>query len=264
MSDKRQKNQLELAFEERSRGEAPVSSGEGTESLTATRRTEGPAGGDRLMEAVCERENCEQALRPVQANKGSAGIDPMSVEQLPVYLREHWPEIREQLFSGTYRPQPVKRVEIPKPDGGMRKLGIPTVTMVDDLASYLRGWHGYYGHCQTPSVLQELERWYRRPDCGRCSGNSGNVAGCDLPSYVVGAWGGPWQLKPPAASMVRGGSPTRWRFPSHCPTRTLLRWVFQDWSAVVRSSTRRTAVYGTRTHGGVTGKAGDRLPMSIR
>ena len=162
MSDKRQKNQLELAFEERSRGEAPVSSGEGTESLTATRRTEGPAGGDRLMEAVCERENCEQALRPVQANKGSAGIDPMSVEQLPVYLREHWPEIREQVFSGTYRPQPVKRVEIPKPDGGMRKLGIPTVTMVDDLASYLRGWHGYYGHCQTPSVLQELERWYRR------------------------------------------------------------------------------------------------------
>ena len=61
----------------------------------------------------------------------------MSVEQLPVYLREYWPEIREQVFSGTYRPQPVKRVEIPKPDGGMRKLGIPTVTMVDDLASYL-------------------------------------------------------------------------------------------------------------------------------
>ena len=127
MSDKRQKNQLELAFEESGRGEVPVASREGTESLVAKRRTEGPAGTERLMEAVWERENCEQALRRVQANKGSAGIDRMSVEQLPVYLREHWPEIREQLFSGTYRPQPVKRVEIPKPDGGMRKLGIPTV-----------------------------------------------------------------------------------------------------------------------------------------
>ena len=127
MSDKRQKNQLELAFEESGRGEAPVASGEGTESLVAKRRTEGPAGTERLMEVVCERENCEQALRRVQAKKGSAGIDRMSVEQLPAYLREHWPEIREQLFSGTYRPQPVKRVEIPKPDGGMRKLGIPTV-----------------------------------------------------------------------------------------------------------------------------------------
>lgn len=127
MSDKRQKNQLELAFEETGRGESPVSSGEGTESLTATRRTEGPAETNRLMEAVCERENCEQALRRVQANKGSAGIDRMSVEQLPDYLREHWLEIREQLRSGTYKPQPVRRVEIPKPDGGMRKLGIPTV-----------------------------------------------------------------------------------------------------------------------------------------
>jgi hypothetical protein len=64
------------------------------------------------MEEVCERENCLQALKRVKSNKGSAGIDGMTVEELPIYLREHWPAIREQLLSGTYKPQPVKRVEI--------------------------------------------------------------------------------------------------------------------------------------------------------
>ena len=68
-----------------------------------------------------------QALKRVKSNKGSAGIDGMSVEELPGYLKEHWPAIREQLLGGTYRPQPVRRVEIPKPDGGVRQLGIPTV-----------------------------------------------------------------------------------------------------------------------------------------
>jgi RNA-directed DNA polymerase len=79
------------------------------------------------MEEVCELENCKQALRRVKANKGSPGIDGMTVEQLPGHLKEHWPAIREQLLNGTYKPQPVKRVEIPKPDGGVRKLGIPTL-----------------------------------------------------------------------------------------------------------------------------------------
>jgi RNA-directed DNA polymerase len=79
------------------------------------------------MEEVCERKNCEQALARVKSNKGSAGTDGMTVEELPAYLKKHWPTIREQLLSGTYKPQAVKRVEIPKPDGGMRKLGIPTV-----------------------------------------------------------------------------------------------------------------------------------------
>jgi RNA-directed DNA polymerase len=79
------------------------------------------------MEEICERENCKQALRRVKSNKGSPGTDGMTVEQLPGHLKEHWPAIREQLLSGTYRPQPVRRVEIPKPDGGVRKLGIPTV-----------------------------------------------------------------------------------------------------------------------------------------
>ena len=78
------------------------------------------------MEEVCERHNLKRALRRVRSNKGSPGIDGMTVEELPGYLREHWPVIREQLLHGTYHPQPVKRVEIPKRDGGgARKLGIP-------------------------------------------------------------------------------------------------------------------------------------------
>ncbi len=127
MSDKRQKNQLELAFMTEDAGEAPRTVEEGTESLAAKHGTESPAIGEQLMEEVCERENCKQALARVKANKGSAGVDGMTVQQLPEYLKQHWPAIREQLLSGTYKPQPVRRVEIPKPDGGVRKLGIPTV-----------------------------------------------------------------------------------------------------------------------------------------
>jgi RNA-directed DNA polymerase len=127
MSGKRQKNQLVLAFLAEDRGEAPRTAEEGTESFVAKRRTESLAIGGEWMEEVCERENCKQALARVKANKGSAGVDGMTVEQLPEHLREHWPAIREELLSGTYRPQPVRRVEIPKPDGGVRKLGIPTV-----------------------------------------------------------------------------------------------------------------------------------------
>ena len=127
MDDKRQKNQLVLAFLEEDRGEALKCLPEGTESSTGKRGTESPAITEQLMEEVCERENCKQALKRVKANKGSAGVDGMTVQQLPEFLKQHWPAIREQLLSGTYKPQPVRRVEIPKPDGGVRKLGIPTV-----------------------------------------------------------------------------------------------------------------------------------------
>jgi len=127
MNDKRQKNQLVLAFMEEDRGEAPKGLQEGTESFAAKREAESPAIGEQLMEEVCGRENCKQALARVKANKGSPGVDGMTVHELTGYLKQHWPEIREQLQSGTYKPQPVKRVEIPKPDGGVRKLGIPTV-----------------------------------------------------------------------------------------------------------------------------------------
>jgi RNA-directed DNA polymerase len=150
----------------------------------------------------------------------------MTVDQLPGYLKQHWPTIRAHLLNGNYKPQPVKRVEIPKPDGGVRKLGVPTVLdrfiqqavmqqksavarpwerkflgfsftsgpeprrriapkalirfkkrvreltqrtrgisieeMASQLGRYLHGWHGYFGACQTPSVLKELDQWIRR------------------------------------------------------------------------------------------------------
>jgi RNA-directed DNA polymerase len=127
MNDRRQKNQLGLAFPAESRSEAPTAADKGTESFAAKRMTESPAMAERLMEEVCERENCKQALRRVKGNKGSPGVDGMTVHQLPGYLKQHWPAIREQLLNGTYKPQPVRRVEIEKPEGGVRKLGIPTV-----------------------------------------------------------------------------------------------------------------------------------------
>lgn len=78
-----------------------------------------------LMEEVVRRENLLSALKKVRANKGSPGIDGMTVEELPDYLKKHWPRIREQLLCGDYIPQPVKRVTIPKPGGGSRELGVP-------------------------------------------------------------------------------------------------------------------------------------------
>jgi hypothetical protein len=80
-----------------------------------------------LLERVLERPNLQRALKQVRQNKGAPGIDGMSVDKLPRHLKEHWLEIRAQLVAGSYRPQPVKRVEIPKPDGKKRPLGIPTV-----------------------------------------------------------------------------------------------------------------------------------------
>ena len=125
----RQKNtQLSLDFHSAPTGETRRATGEGTEPLSTAHAPESPASTHQLMEEICEWENLKQALQQVKANKGSPGIDGMTVEELPDYLEQHWPAIREQLLSGTYKPKPVRRVEIEKPDGGgMRKLGIPTV-----------------------------------------------------------------------------------------------------------------------------------------
>jgi RNA-directed DNA polymerase len=125
--DKQQNLQKRLDFSDALTGEAREADRKETESSSAASGTEHPAGTNRLMEEICEPENLKEALRQVKANKGSAGIDRMTVVQLPDYLRQHWPAIRQQLLSGTYEPKPVRRVEIPKPDGGVRKLGIPTV-----------------------------------------------------------------------------------------------------------------------------------------
>jgi RNA-directed DNA polymerase len=79
------------------------------------------------MEAVVARENMFRAYEQVVSNKGAAGVDGMTVEQLKPYLQERWAKIKEELLKGEYQPQPVRSVEIPKPQGGMRQLGIPTV-----------------------------------------------------------------------------------------------------------------------------------------
>ena len=127
MAARQQKNQMELAFAAEGRGEAPKAAGGGTEAVKAGYGTESPASPECLMEEVCQRDNLVRALKRVKANKGSPGIDGMRVEELADYLKEHWPRIREQLLQGAYQPQPVKRVKIPKPGGGERLLGIPTV-----------------------------------------------------------------------------------------------------------------------------------------
>ena len=124
-NDKRQNIQRELDFSSAGSGEALVAGGKETESLMAAHGNESPTGTERTMEEICEWGNLKDAIERVKANKGSAGIDGMTVDELPDYV--DLLGIREQLLSGTYKPQPVKRVEIPKPDGGVRKLGIPTV-----------------------------------------------------------------------------------------------------------------------------------------
>jgi RNA-directed DNA polymerase len=125
MSEWRQKIQLELALRGTAEGEARGTLTQGTESLMAKRVTESPAT-ERMMEEVCEAGNLRKALQQVRANKGAPGVDGMTVEELTEHFGRSEAELRRQLLEGTYRPQPVKRVEIPKPDGGMRKLGIPT------------------------------------------------------------------------------------------------------------------------------------------
>lgn len=129
MKTKRQKNQYEqLALPMEITGEAHKAIGRGTEVFMVEQDSERPAGNaGQLMEEVCRPDNVGKALKRVVANKGSAGIDGMTVKELPVLLEKEWSTIRDQLLRGTYRPQPVKRVEIPKPEGGIRQLGIPTV-----------------------------------------------------------------------------------------------------------------------------------------
>src|ERR1700686_966439 len=126
--DNRLNLQLRLDFSSAPTGEARQAGREDIESPSAVSEPERPANTRRTMEDLCERANLKKALRQVRSNKGSAGVDGMTVDQLGDYLKQHWRVIREQLLNGTYEPKPVRRVEIPKPDGGgVRKLGIPTV-----------------------------------------------------------------------------------------------------------------------------------------
>src|ERR1700745_1326756 len=127
MSGRRQKIQYSLALEPGDQGETLVSGYEGTEPFVAKPTSESSASAEQLMEEVCDRANLVRAWKRVRSNKGSPGVDGMTIAGAKVYLREHWPNIRSQLLSGTYHPPPVTGVEHPKPGGGVRKLGVPCV-----------------------------------------------------------------------------------------------------------------------------------------
>jgi RNA-directed DNA polymerase len=126
MTISRSSSQLELDLGVPDRGEASYRDAQGIEIVTATAEPESPASIEHFMEAICDPDNIETALDAVVRNKGAPGIDGITVKQLPSILKARWREIEEQLLQGRYQPQPVRRVEIPKPDGGgMRNLGIP-------------------------------------------------------------------------------------------------------------------------------------------
>jgi RNA-directed DNA polymerase len=175
--DKQQNIQIELDFSLALTGEAREAGREETESPGVTNGSESPAWTDRLMEEVCERENLKEALRRVKTNKGSAGVDRMTVDGITDYLKQHWPSIREQLLSGTYEPKPVRRVEIAKPDGGMRKLGIPTV-----LDRFIQ-----------QAVMQVLQRqWdptFSDHSYGFRPGRSAHQAVAQAQQYIAGGYG---------------------------------------------------------------------------
>ncbi len=139
MSGMRQKIQYALGLEPAGRGETPTGGLQGAEPAMAAPAPESPAAAEPLMEEVCERENLKTAWKQVRRNKGGPGVDGMTIDAAGDYLREHWPSIRSQLLEGSYQPQPVKRVEIRKPDGGIRKLGVPSCRRQTDPASPAAG-----------------------------------------------------------------------------------------------------------------------------
>ena len=131
------------------------------------------------MEEVVERGNAKAALKRVRQNKGSPGVDGMTVDELPEYLAEHWETIREELLAGTYQPKPVKRQEIPKSGGGVRELGIPTVldrfvqqailqvlqprfdpTFSEHSHGFRPGRSAHDAVCEAQRYIQEGRRWW--------------------------------------------------------------------------------------------------------
>ena len=113
MSGKRQQIQYVLALEPGDQSETLVSGYQGAEPVVAKPAPESPASTEQIMEEVCDRENLVRAWKRVRQNKGSAGVDGMTINDARDYLREHWPCIRSRLLEGTYQPQPVKRSKSP-------------------------------------------------------------------------------------------------------------------------------------------------------
>jgi RNA-directed DNA polymerase len=127
VSDMKASKPIQMAFNWEA-GVKPRGPGARGDSLAAREPTERPIVDENVMEEVVEHHNMQAALKQVRANKGSPGVDGMSVDELPDFLKSHWPEIRDQLLGGTYQPLVIKRVEIPKPGSQeKRKLGIPCV-----------------------------------------------------------------------------------------------------------------------------------------
>src|ERR1700678_2289506 len=124
MTDKRQKNRKQTTYIRKGTGEAWTPGVEGFESGMVIGEIGIPVP-EQLMEEIADVRNLKEAYFRVRSNKGSAGIDKMTVEELGEFLLRHYEEISQQLLQGTYKPQPVRRVEIPKSTGGTRKLGIP-------------------------------------------------------------------------------------------------------------------------------------------
>ncbi len=167
-------DQIELPLE--GRGEAP----RGQRSDEATSTAQGPerSGANDWMAQVVERSNLTRALKRVRQNKGSAGMDGMTVDELVPYLRDHWPAIREQLLTGRYQPSAVRQHEIPKGDGRMRKFGIPTVldrfiqqavlqvlqprfdpTFSESSYGFRPGRRAHDAVCQAQQYVQSGRRW---------------------------------------------------------------------------------------------------------
>ena len=176
-NDRRPNTQGALHFPSSPAGEAREAAREAPESFPAAHDPEHPASTNRLMEEVCERANLKRALQRVQANKGSPGVDGMTVDDLPGYLTQHWPTIRDHLLQGTYEPQPVRRVDIPKPGGGVRKLGIPTA-----LDRFLQ-----------QAVMQVLQRQWDRTfsdySYGFRPGRSAHQAVAQAQRYIADGYG---------------------------------------------------------------------------
>jgi RNA-directed DNA polymerase len=125
VSEKRQKIWNKPALKARVGSEASDGAMRGSETQMAINETESLAVTEQLMEEVLNKNNLEEALKQVMQNKGAAGIDGMTVEELPAYLKENWKRIRKELMEGKYAPLAVKRVKVPKATGGVRQLGIP-------------------------------------------------------------------------------------------------------------------------------------------
>ena len=120
------RRQMSAAAERSGVGPGEARFGSGSDEAKCPRH-ETESTGSGLLTAVLARENMQQAWKRVRANKGAAGVDGLDIDQTAARLRTEWPVIREQLLRGTYRPLPVRRVTIPKPGGGERELGVPTV-----------------------------------------------------------------------------------------------------------------------------------------